>query len=1011
MNGFERISAQEFVAYLMHGAHPARCAIPSNPTERPVEVYGNVDLAGETIKGSRVAYGVTFHGDLDFSNCVVEGTIDFSACVLEGTLRFDDAEIRGSLRLNNAAILGDMAALDRAAGTEPLVPSGLVLRGVGAVVRGRLDLANARVSGDVGLMGIDVNGFLDLRGLTAASVRMQGAVVHGDVRLGCNVGRHDPTRVLEVNASDIQIFGRLTVHGGIVPPDWIHQATTRSRLVFSDARVEGSVLIAPFFPANRRIDFHSTYPAAGWRNEDFIPPELGNLLFDNASVQGSFRIICGDIRYLSANYMTVGGVLMLGHDDAHAARFDTPETDAAVNSVTRRLQPDVRHSNRLHMDSLSVYGASIGGLLSVQGVQFEGEVDLRAIQCLHVECRSVPDARMEIEGDLLLDAARVTSYLQLSGVIVARQVALHNATVGGVSFVPMIADDSGGYDAACRGRFVPCQFGHLSIRNSTVGASIDLSHVQVMGTPSYTTPGIVIQKTRIGARLTLWSPYAFQHADGRWFDADHLPWHFAATVAGDVHVHHCVIGGDCVLTFAKVSGVIDLSDSEVIGDLKIASTLSQPSSDLGVHVRDALRTLPPLEPAYRTTCSRLVLRMLRCSNDADLTGLTIVAPRSDDEIRQGIGCLSAPYLEVKGDLHLYETFPQDAPSSFAPALIPGCLDLSDARIRRVVLSAYGFPMARVGGHSRLRCETEGVLLTRAELDVLEIPDLLGDPGRYPKPIDLEDIKVRVWRIGQRVEDASHTEVARRYCELLRNAPAFRRSTYKAVEATLRNGGDDGAADLVYRAMMDRAHDVRQREPSVVLAMWRRTKLWQKTARLVTRPPQWLRMTVWRSLLAYGTNASPLIVCILTLIACSIPVYRNPANFETSLAYLAAHPGWFPATVDRPTRDAPPALESWGGSTVLMLTLHYHVPVVPLVVRNDWEAKDAKPVFYGGTVKCEPISSAGLFARCQPGHEDVDEPLFVVNAFAPEDYVTLIELLNWILWPLLLAYTIRRVLRQ
>jgi hypothetical protein len=115
-----------------------------------------------------------------------------------------------------------------------------------------------------------------------------------------------------------------------------------------------------------------------------------------------------------------------------------------------------------------------------------------------------------------------------------------------------------------------------------------------------------------------------------------------------------------------------------------------------------------------------------------------------------------------------------------------------------------------------------VILVRAKLGTLDIREI-AKPLRYPKPIDLEDAEIGVWRIGQSdsfdrsprrsrlrrlpervLFNSPERQLARRYKYLLRN-DTFHRSTYKAVEAALRNNGDDKPADIVYREMHRRAH--------------------------------------------------------------------------------------------------------------------------------------------------------------------------------------------------------------
>ena len=948
------ISGDECVRYFRTGEQPAHALVPTNPTEEPIEVCGAVDLGGAEIDGSRVAYGVVFHGDVDLSNCTIKGTIDLTSCVFESELRFDDAEIAGSLRLAGISVLGQApVGVHRSAM--------LLLRGVGAIVRGRLDLENARVLGDVALFDAEIHGFLDLRGLHADTVRLRGATVHGDVRLGCGPGgTSELSAVREVNGPDLEIFGRLMMQGMGSWQAEKKEGVAVPYIAMPNARIHGTVIIAPRFTdaGRRNCDFQTSFPVDGWQHEPFITSALGYCNLSGATVQGDLIVVCGQFHdVLNISDATVEGNVHIG---------------LLARSEDGKPVPP---ASRVSATGLNAARISIGGFLALNGVRVTGDVDLNSMRCRGiVSIGALNTARTEIDGNLELSGSRCESHVQIYSVVVGGHVRLISAKTGTFALGLQKMAIHGATGPA----FVGCQVGCLEIYNTEISGTLNLSHLHVLGRPVAGVRGIVINNSRVAGDLRLWQVRDFTDDTDAWLHPDVRPWHKSAAIVGDLRINRCEISGDCVLALVKVSGAIDLADSVITGDLQIASTLTYPVAGDDRAATREMQALDPSGSLLRATCSRLNLRMLRCGNDIDLTGLTVVAGRAELESGSGVGSVSAPYLKVKGDLKMHHA----ASGHEAYADIPGCIDLSDADAKRLTLSAHSFPHANAPEHADEECRIAGVLLVRARIGVLELPHLPEDERQYPKPIDFEDVAVGVWQIGSGSRDSESDEQrAQRFNRLLQNA-AFRRATYKSVEANLRDRGDEGTADRVYRAMRDYESGT-------------------------GGPFRKFIYRGWRTLLGYGTNAWPLVIVIIGLAAVSLPVYRNPTNFETSLSLLAAQPQSFRDDDLPPLHNASPPLDKWGWADATVMLIHFHIPVVPLSVRTDWDAKDDKGVAYGGTLKCANRSESTVVVLC-PGPR---RPFFEIRFMAPEDYTTLMEVLNWLLWPLLLSFLIRRVLRQ
>jgi hypothetical protein len=980
MNLAGSMTGQQFVQYLRSGTMPPGVVVPTNPSEPGLEVHGAVDCGGSDIRGTRAAFGVIFHGPVDLANAMVKGTLDLAGCIFEDGLRLDDAEVGGSLLLAGITV--------ESHGAPANSPGRQLLSVVGAIIKGRVDLTESTIRGDIELRGGSIDGFLDLTGVQANKILLDGLNLKGDLCLG---RRRDSdaqiSRIDWIDGAGIEVGRDIRLYG------LRDRAAGRASaggpvLNFHQALVRGSVV----------IDKQDA-------REEFEAPALTSVDFSGARIDGDVSFQCGRIREtFELSDARIAGNVSIG---AGGLTSDTRATMKGLNLARARIE----------------------GFLWVVGAKVEQKTDLNSLTCHGViQFANAGTQRVELRGPLNMDGVTCNSTIKMLGIMATHSVSLFSAKTRTIRFCVAKQSwdgDASSDDASDSGEtsvpdqkppadntFYPCQIGSLDIENAHIQGSLDLSHVQIFGTPRRGGIGLKVADTRIDGNLELWSVRHFcKESDSNWADGKVRPWDFSAAITGDVVIQRTQISGDVVLTFAKVSRMIDLSDSSIGGDLKAASTLTHSALGEGEHIRDELLELDPLDDSYRVICNQLKMRMLRCDNDIDLTGLTIVADSREHGEKSDVGNLSASYIEVKGDVKLHEKGTHSSCEAYA--MVPGKLDLSDSRITRLIVSAHGFPADELLRHRKNvpRDSGDGVILVRAKLGTLEIPEI-AEPLRYPDPIDLEDAEIGIWRIGppdksdqsqrhgwlqrlsSRIErlidrvmfKSPERQLARRYNQLLHN-DTFHRSTYKAVEAALRNSGDDKPADIVYREMHRRAH--------------RESGAWSPV------------FTLWGLLLRFGTNAWPLLIVILVLAAISLPIYRNPTNFEASLPFLAVNRASFTDKDDNaPTHNHPPDDPKWGWDDAAILAVHHHIPVVPLIVRNEWDAKTDPGVAYGGSKECVASNpDAWLFTTCvrQPGEDGV--PLFKIMHIGAEDYMAVMEILNWIFWPILLTYWIHKAMRQ
>lgn len=93
-----------------------------------------------------------------------------------------------------------------------------------------------------------------------------------------------------------------------------------------------------------------------------------------------------------------------------------------------------------------------------------------------------------------------------------------------------------------------------------------------------------------------------------------------------------------------------------------------------------------------------------------------------------------------------------------------------------------------------------------------------------------------------------------------------------------------------------------------------------------------------------------------------------------------------------TRLMIPAATDWGIDEKIWITLRYHVPIVAILARGEYD----------------PTDDANLLAFWPDSHSDDD---YVELPLTPEDWFVLMVLINWILWPVWLTFLLRAAFRD
>jgi hypothetical protein len=621
------------------------------------------------------------------------------------------------------------------------------------------------------------------------------------------------------------------------------------------------------------------------------------------------------------------------------------EGDLALDGCTigSELSPASWSADRraIVLGDFSVTGAEIGGDVDVSGMWVGGDALFFSTR---VE-GSMFGRTNAVDGGRVLPL-RVGGRLDLSGIRI-NDVDLEGAELGRIQVItgeigrltvkrgivtgdrsPSTPDgakpDGGGAAETRRIAEIPGHVGSITLWDLTIHKRLGLR--------TEIGDDVRLGNVTCGGELEFWTDRpAEDAAPGEvWATGHPIPDHrVRTTIDGDLVCTGLEVDGRAVLTNVDVSGRIVFKNCRIDQDLNFQSLGPDPAS---------------AETRTRTHCRHLDLELTSCGGDVDMTGLTVSGEEANVHARQlevtGRILLARP-LEGHGDLGEITRVPRE---HRVQAQITGDLDLSVASTAQLVLVG-----SSVGGI---------VNLERGRFRRLDVVE----PRNLEKH-NLSDIEVDRWEIEE-----EHLRA------FLDDSMPFARDTYVKVERMLRNKAQEAEADRVYRAMRARAILEAKRE--------RRER---REARSDANAPEALTTrigsafsyqlrTTGSSLLGavYGWGTlywAPLLVLTVLLAPITWSVVAEPENIVAT--------GGVPQAADL----------DWGADDAFWLTLRYHVPVVPLTVREEF-----RPSLDPAVLRI-------------PGRGDGRA------WFSAEDWATGVYLLNWILWPLFLVGLARRVVRE
>ena len=760
---------------------------------------------------------------------------------------------------------------------------------------------------------------------------------------------------------------------------------------FSDTRFEAGVDLSGCTFAST-LSLKNAHISGDLRLDDInvrhLPPLLGRTLPDADTCTLSGIHVAGSVTInrslvagpLSAKGMTVeGSVEILGSEIDGETTLSSSRIngDLALGCWNRWLpqeeqssqlwqtgffNADVNASDLRVRGKVEIVAAQISGSLHLWGGVFESSIFVRPLVALTKDADGFKRrlvACTAISGGVSLAASRVEGHVELTSVTIVGPLRLVSTICAALSLRPLDATTLFG---------PPCQVGELVIANAHVRGRVDLLMLVALRHERGQTAGVFIHNSMIGGDLRMWraDAYSPDGAEDVALERDELG--LGAVIWGDLQLDGTDIKGECDLTNAWVSGSVRLNGTKVGGNLCFRSRRSLMTNALTPPALLA-RLKNGGDRFLRARASSIDLSMAQCANEIDLSGLVLTADESGVE-SAARGSIVARSVKA-GAIRLYAGDDDFASDTQSAAMVPGFADFSGVQTSHFVVSTFSFDAAEP---REVDVPRIGLRLAAGNVGELEMrPFPRQTSGRkvgrrvrhgFPVPLDLRDLNVAVWSIGGRADPD-------RFRDVLEGDPVFRRDTYTRVEHSLRNGGHEAAATEIYKEMCRRERSQYRRDAwKWPEGLWRLPLL--GLGEVAVHFP-------YSKLMGFGTAPLRLLVVIGLIWALALRGYYQPANFEESLESRQVS--------GRPAGTMPDSSE-WRGLTPFFASVRYHIPVVGLSVHDEWQLA-------GSGQMCLWPAQAGC-ARFLP--------------LAPEDFGMVVSLLNWTLWPFVLTFTLRRLLR-
>lgn len=945
----------------------------------PVRVTGPLDMKGLQVDVPIIFQNVRFSGRVEADSAACKGYVWFVDCVFEAGADFETATIEGNLNFQNC-VFGPLAT-----------NGGVALRLDHVVIKGGLELSNCTLDGM----------------LSAKHISVDGRIALASSKIGTNQER--------LHAVALDLSG----------------ARTASDLVLN-AATAGSVV------------------------EDFNPPSdkptrMAGLIRAHqmtvagkvvAETTGSHPQLTSAIEL---NHSSIGGLQLAGFHISGPINLSEVTCNSGVTLVSIKAD-----------GGLSLYGARVTNV-ALDGVEIGGSLEAGLLVCQGI---------FRMRNGCQIGTGDNRQMLQLSGANVTGQIDLQNCSCG-----PIVLNGTHCGSFMIGASDAPGTCGAIYAVSSAFASYVRMSGLVVTeNSPDTLFSGVYFEGCTFAGDVEFWRPVRNREVPGKGWEWEAIAFTDqcrSARIAHQLRMIRCQIAGDLDLTRVTMTsgaeGAIALDQCTIGGGLRFCSPESFANRRrINPRVRANARAAAEAKANGTASWTPATAASLRLAGSnilsVDLTGLQLLdegkAPVSsktesgapakdlpDVTLTLPTGSIDARQITVRRRFGIYDRFEREEWVSATD--IPGALWLDEADIGELVIASPSFSK---GPNADVR--KDGIVLERAVVRHLKVPRLpcgTGETG-FPIPMALGGADIRSFSF--RMDDSNGGTVtpgrvdgreAQDYVALLESDRDLRRELYRSVYRQFRDVGNTRAALQMVVAEGYRTFRQPRGKWKIGAALgsrWFSRIGLNRLINLIGEGFARLWNIVFGTLLRYGASPMPMVVVGVSLFLVSLfAVSLDPRNFEVSGAVrevlgrngvsivALVGPGLEGResvadrvfTLDGIARGYDvcddgvvlgPAPEQWGAWEALWVTARYHVPIIGMSAVSEFEPTNDRSLVFAGLgplSSCQALET-GLSLTEQAGARDP-------RWFTSETWFTIMSILGWIIWPLVLTFLIRRLLRD
>lgn len=371
------------------------------------DVQGNVLCRRPASLATRLNDGVWMllaqvKGALDFSGARIMGTFDASVACVGGWVTFDNARISGSLLLNGFRVENGVDFESTAIGGDLMLQNASIGRSLLLRSKGKRRFERTSIGGKAWLLGIDVQGDLDISGLrTGGDLILQSATVRHNLMAG-TTGGYVTEIAGAVHLNGASIHGSVEFGGAILGGD----------LIFEAATIDGGFALTYHVDDLRGMTV--TRPRVGGtvRGESAV---IGKTMsFLGAAIEGGINMagakIHGELLFHSNSF--IAGTLASKKVDFNFLGVSKEKERAIVEECRRivtTVHGDVQLMRAQLLGGVDVSGANISGALDFRDATVNASLVCRAVDTQRTTATRVDLETLNMTGDVDLTGLAVTS--------------------------------------------------------------------------------------------------------------------------------------------------------------------------------------------------------------------------------------------------------------------------------------------------------------------------------------------------------------------------------------------------------------------------------------------------------------------------------------------------------------------------------------------------------------------------------------------------------------------------